>query len=107
MGMNAFKRLMNVVKCTGEMHHKLVTGNHYYLLFLGVDTEWQGKGIGSILIKTVLKTADEKGLTCYLETNKEKNVAFYRKHGFHIGEQRQIEDGGPGVWGLVRKPVNI
>ena len=104
MGADAFQRLMNVVQCTTEIHRKLMQVKHCYLLFLGVDTVWQGKGTGGLLIKPVLDRADEKGLACYLETNKARNVEFYRKQGFEIGEERQIPAGGPYVWGLVRSP---
>ena len=104
MGADAFQRLMNVVQCTTEIHRKLMQVQHCYLLFLGVDTGWQGKGIGGLLIKPVLNMADEKGLPCYLETNKAINVEFYRKQGFEVGEERQIPAGGPYVWGLVRSP---
>jgi ribosomal protein S18 acetylase RimI-like enzyme len=48
--------------------------------------------------------ADEKDLACYLETNNAKNVEFYRRLGFKVGEERQIPAGGPVVWGLVRAP---
>jgi ribosomal protein S18 acetylase RimI-like enzyme len=104
MGADAFQRLMYVVQCTGEIHKKLMPGKHCYLLFLGVDTGWQSKGIGAALIKPVLEMADEKGLPCYLETNKAINVEFYRKQGFEVGEERQMPHGGPYVWGLVRTP---
>ncbi len=104
MGADAFQRLMYVVQCTGEIHRKLMPGKHCYLLFLGVDTGWQGKGVGAALIKPVLERADEKGLACYLETNKAINVEFYRKQGFEVGEERQMPEGGPYTWGLVRTP---
>jgi ribosomal protein S18 acetylase RimI-like enzyme len=104
MGTPAFERLMNVVQCTTEIHRKVMQVKHCYLLFLGVDTQWQGQGIGAVLVKPILDMADEKGIACYLETNKARNVEFYRKLGFEVGEERQIPDGGPCVWGLVRAP---
>jgi len=104
MGAAPFQRLMYVVQCTTEIHKNLMPEKHCYLLFLGVDTEWQGKGIGGVLIRPILEMADEKGLACYLETNKARNVEFYRKQGFTIGEERQMPEGGPYVWGLVRAP---
>lgn len=105
MGIGPFERLMNVVRYTNELHKKLVQGRHFYLLFLGVDPVRQGKGVGGILINPMLQRADVEGITCYLETNKEKNLAFYAKHGFKVGEHRQLPDGGPYLWGLARPPT--
>jgi GNAT superfamily N-acetyltransferase len=104
MGNGPFQRLMIIAECTNEMHKRLVKGQHCYLFFLGVEPGHQGNGIGSLLIKPVLKMADEKGLPCYLETMKEKNLAFYRKHGFKVAGEEQIPHGGPYMWALLRPP---
>ena len=77
-------------------------GNTAYLLFLGVEPGQRGQGIGSLLIKPVLKRADEENLPCYLETMKEVNLAFYGKHGFRVADEKQIPNGGPHIWALLR-----
>jgi len=102
MGAGPFERLMVIVECTYAMHKNLVKGRHCYLLFLGVEPGQQQQGIGSLLIKPVLKRADEEGLPCFLETMKEVNLAFYRKHGFRVADEKQIADGGPHIWALLR-----
>ena len=104
MGAGPFERLMAIVECTYAMHRSLVKGRHCYLLFLGVEPGQQQHGIGSLLIKPVLKKADEEGLPCYLETMKEVNLAFYRKHGFRVADEKQIANGGPHIWALLRPP---
>jgi ribosomal protein S18 acetylase RimI-like enzyme len=104
MGAGPFQRLVVIIECTYAMHKSLVKGKHCYLLFLGVEPGLQGQGIGSLLIKPVLKRADEEGLPCYLETMKEVNLAFYRKHGFRVVDEKQIADGGPHIWALLRSP---
>jgi len=104
MGEGPFQRLMIITKSTNEMHKKLVQGQHCYLLFLAVEPGHQGEGIGGILIQPILKMADKKGLPCYLETMKERNLAFYRKHGFNVAGEQQIPDGGPYFWALRRTP---
>jgi len=104
IGAGPFQRLMIITECVYTMHKSLVTGKHCYLLFLGVEPGQQGHGIGSLLIKPVLKMADEEGLPCYLETIREKNLAFYRKHGFRVGDEKQIANGGPYIWALLRSP---
>ncbi|MBN1375998.1 MAG: GNAT family N-acetyltransferase [Dehalococcoidia bacterium] len=104
MGKDPFGRLMNVVNCIAPMHKNLMKEKHYYLLFLGIDTDWQGKGIGSQLISPILQRADKEGITCYLETNTEIDVKFYAKHGFQVGDKREIIPGQFDVWGLIRPP---
>ncbi len=88
MGAGPFERLMVITECIYAMHRSLVKGRHCYLLFLGVEPGQQQQGIGSLLIKPVLKRADEEGLPCYLETMKEVNLAFYGKHGFRVGGRK-------------------
>lgn len=104
IGAGPFQKLVSITKCIHEMRKGLITGRHCYLLFLGVEPGQQGMGIGSLLVKPVLKMADQDSLPCYLETMKEKNLAFYRKHGFQVGDERQALDGGPYIWALVRRP---
>ena len=102
MGAGPFERLMVIVESTYAMHKDLVKGRHCYLLFLGVEPGQQQRGIGSLLIKPVLKRADEENLPCYLETMKEVNLAFYGKHGFRVADEKQIPNGGPHIWALLR-----
>ena len=55
---------------------------HWYLATLGVDPPHQGKGYGGRLLDAVLPRADEGGMPTYLETDKERNLAFYARHRF-------------------------
>jgi GNAT superfamily N-acetyltransferase len=61
-------------------------------MILGVGPEWQGQGVGSQLLQSVLARADADGVPCYLETGTEPNLRFYRRHGFEVA----IEDDVPG-----------
>ena len=74
---------------------------HYYLAALGTDPPHQRKGVGSALIEPVLAHADRDGVPSYLESSKEANVPFYRKHGFEVVEELHIPDG-PRVWSMLR-----
>jgi ribosomal protein S18 acetylase RimI-like enzyme len=59
--------------------------NEARILNFFVHKDFQGKGVGSKLLKAVTKLADEMGIAeLFVETTKdnEKAIQFYRKHGF-------------------------
>ena len=76
---------------------------HYYLAVLGTRPERQGQGIGSALIRPVLDHCDEHGIGAYLESSKEQNIPFYRRHGFEVVEELHLPSG-PSIWPMWRDP---
>jgi len=104
MGEDALARFGGFMDLMSTHHERLVPMAHWYLMILGVDPGHQGQGIGSSLIAPTLARADANGLRCYLETAKERNVAFYRRHGFDVRHEENIPGGGPRVWMMVREP---
>ena len=104
MGEDALKRFGHFMELVSRHHERLVRVPHWYLLILGVEPERQGQGIGSALVARNLARADLEGLPCYLETAKERNVLFYRRHGFEVRHEENIPGGGPKVWMMVREP---
>lgn len=76
---------------------------HYYLRVLGCDPAQQGRGIGSELLRPVLDRCDAEGLPAYLESSNERNLPFYRRHGFEpVGEV--TTHLGPRAWLMWRPP---
>lgn len=55
-----------------------------YLWFIGVNTQQQGKGIGSMFLKDILSITDSQNKPMYLETSMLQNLPFYKKLGFKI-----------------------
>lgn len=82
-------------------HHP--RGRHWYLPVLGTAPEHQGRGHGSALLAPVLARCDAEGVPAYLESSKERNLAFYRRHGFEVTATIRIP-GGPELWPMLRKP---
>jgi len=76
---------------------------HYYLGILGTDPDHQGKGLGSAAMQPVLDRCDAEGLGAYLESSKEQNVPFYRRHGFEVTGEVEMPDG-PKLWPMWRDP---
>lgn len=101
---DARDRFFKLMRFIDERHKRLMTGPHWYLWALGVDPDAQGQGIGGALLRPVLERADADGVPCYLETQTEANVAFYRKRGFETVLEEREPVGGLPVWFMVRSP---
>ena len=103
-GPAAFGRLMSSLSYYDRLHKRDVPPHHWYLSTLGVDPPRQGQGIGGALLRPVLARADAEALLCYLETEKEENVRFYRWHGFEVAVEDDLPKGGPHFWTMKKKP---
>ena len=88
-----------------EKHHP--RNPHYYLAVLGTEPAHQGKGIGSALMQPVLELCDREGVPAYLESSKERNVPYYRRHGFEVTEELHLPGRGPPVWLMWREPRQL
>ena len=104
-GLAGFSRFMSSANYMEQLHERDVPPRHWYLPTLGVDPPRQGQGIGSALMQPALALADASGLPCYLETQKERNVPFYQRHGFDVVVEDDLPKGGPRFWTMKREPV--
>lgn len=57
---------------------------HVHLGPVGVDSDRQGQGIGSLLMAEHCRRLDAAGTTGYLETDKKVNVGFYERFGYGV-----------------------
>ena len=73
---------------------------HWYLATLGVDPTNQGRGIGSALLARWLEGVDEDAAPAWLETDRQTNVAFYRRAGFEVAHRTEVL--GTPVWCMGR-----
>ena len=76
---------------------------HWHLPLIGVDPAHRGKGIGSALLRHVLRTCDRQKVLAYLEATSSQNVSLYERHGFEALGSIQVADAPPVV-PMVRKP---
>jgi hypothetical protein len=60
-------------------------------------------GIGATLVRELCATFDGQERVGWLETDKERNVRFYRAHGFEVVETTTIV--GVPTWFMRRDPV--
>lgn len=56
----------------------------YYLLFIGVNPDFQRQGIGRKLLGELVADSERLKLPVYLETYLERNIILYKKAGFKV-----------------------
>lgn len=93
---------LRYLRASERVHPK---DTHWYLAVLGVEPSAQGRGIGGRLIAPVLQRADTEGLPAYLETDKERNLAFYARARFELVETLHPDGSdAPPLWTMWRDP---
>lgn len=80
------------------------TTPHYYLDSLGVEPEWQGRGLGSALMWPVLERCDIERMPAYLNAGSPRSRDLYLRHGFEVTEKFELPDDGPPLWRMWREP---
>ena len=76
--------------------------HHWYLALLAADPMVWRRGIGTALMEPSLERIDGDGLPCYLETQKEANLAYYRRFGFVETERLRPVTNGPTLFTMTR-----
>jgi len=83
-------------------------GPYWYLQLLATHPDWQRQGLGAELMRVVFEQADAEGVQCYLETERLELVAYYRRYGFDVRSEWDVDpdatlgEVGPHMWGMLR-----
>jgi len=101
VGLGPMRRLITTFNAIEKQHPE---EPHWYLEGLGTDPPKQRQGVGAALMKPVLERCDAEGLPAYLETQKERNVPYYRSHGFEVTKEMDLPKDGPHLWLMWREP---
>ena len=97
--------MRNLLRIDGAMHRKHPKEPHHYLFVLGVEPSRQGQGVGRALLDALSARADDAKLPCYLETDTEDNVRFYRSAGYDVIDELRIASlGDLHMWCMRRAP---
>lgn len=104
--LRAFFRQLGALRVVGTYLRTLLKvhpkESHWYLMLLAVDPSRQRQGAGAILVEHGLRFADTEGVGAYLETQKEENLAYYRRFGFELSETLRPLAGGPPYYTMWR-----
>ena len=101
LGRSAFGRLNKASKALDAARARLMPPEADYLWILGVDPAHQGRGQGAATIAHGLARADAAHRPVYLETYKERNLAFYRRQRFEVVREEHPPHGPP-FWAMLR-----
>ncbi len=94
------------LKVQGGIDAHRPKGRFWYLHYVGVRPEHQGKGHGGRIIRAQTAVADVGGLPCWLETATAENVPLYERLGFVTQVEWDVPGGGPHFWGMTRPASN-
>jgi GNAT superfamily N-acetyltransferase len=76
---------------------------HWYLPMIGIDPQYQGKGLGGALLDHGVAFADRDGVPAYLESSNPRNISLYERHGFERLGRIQV-GSSPTLVPMQRKP---
>ncbi|MDP9828103.1 GNAT family N-acetyltransferase [Kineosporia succinea] len=94
-------RLPRLLGRLGEVEraHEQLPPGHWYLEMIGTSDRARGQGHGTALMAEAF--ARWGGLPVYLESSNERNLSFYRRHGFEVTGDLAVRSGPP-QWTLWR-----
>jgi ribosomal protein S18 acetylase RimI-like enzyme len=88
IGLSNLKTVMSRETAIKKVHP---SGNFYYLWFIGVLPSEQHRGVGTSLLKEILRRGESLHRPIYLETSMTKNLPWYKKFGFDV--YRELDFG--------------
>jgi ribosomal protein S18 acetylase RimI-like enzyme len=97
-------RPLRALRASAHIEARHPAEPHFYLSVLGTDPVRRGEGVGSALLSPVLERCDRERRPAYVEASRERNVAFYERHGFGVCERIELPGGGPSLWLMWRPP---
>jgi predicted N-acetyltransferase YhbS len=79
------------------------TQPYWFLAPVFVSKKMQGKGIGSLIIRSQLKKIDETHFPCILVTQEKNNIPIYENYGFKVAVEVPIGQSELISYGMIRK----
>ncbi|WP_428912223.1 GNAT family N-acetyltransferase [Niallia sp. Krafla_26] len=96
-------KVSSVFSSFATLEKKYAPNIHYKLESIGVDPDYQGKGLSTKLITPFISEAQMKNIPVYTETTTPLNVGFYEHFGFKTMEERLFSNMKLTVYSLLMK----
>jgi GNAT superfamily N-acetyltransferase len=87
---NPARTILRVMTWAGEWARRDLAQPHWHLGPVAVDPQVQGQGVGTAMLTAFCSRMDDLSMLSYLETDKCKNVRFYRKLGFDVVAEAEV-----------------
>lgn len=92
--------LFALMERAGQYHPD---GPHWYLPFMGVEAQYQRRGLGAALMRHALIACDRDRTLAYLEASSQESVALFERHGFTLLGKLQ-SGSSPPLFPMLRPP---
>ena len=79
--------LIRATKMQGVWKKHYPQKPHWHLKTVGIEPDFQSKGIGSQMMELYCDIIDKNKSEAYLETDRPENVPFYERFGFKVVEE--------------------
>jgi len=103
IGKEPLRRIAHFGGFTNSVRRKHAPARHWKLENIGVNPELQGTGHAGALLRPMLARIDREHLSCYLDTNRAKNVAIYQRYGFKVVDDAMVPGTEIRNWGMLRE----
>ena len=84
MAAHAGSRLRPLLRFASTLRGLHPEEPYWYLVAIGADPGYAGRGAGSAVLRAGTNQADAAGQACWLETQEEPTVGWYQRFGFTI-----------------------
>lgn len=98
-----FFKVSSVFSSFANLEKKHAPNIHYKLESIGVDPDFQGKGLSTKLIEPFISEALMKNIPVYTETITPLNVGLYEHFGFKTMEERSFPNMKLTIWSFLIK----
>ena len=102
MGLKSTKRMTTFEKFAMEIKNKYAQPGCWYLYVFVTMPEFRSKGLGSKIMKPMLKYLDDNNQDCYLETLLPINVDIYKRYGFELKESIKVPGTDLTLYAMLR-----
>ena len=72
-------------------------------MYIAVDPEYQGNGIGSLMLNELFKKYEIYNIPFYLETHVKRNIPFYQNLGFELLKESIMPGTDIYMWSMLKK----